>query len=202
MHIPPRATFFSQIFGCSLGIPINYAVIRWVLSTKRDILLGTVADPTNQWTGQSLSSSLSTSVQYVLVGPKAMFAESSFKPLPYGFLLGAIAPAALYLLHLRFPNSRLKFRLWNTTIFFSILTNFYGNVSTGYTSAFIGSFVVMYWAFRYRYTLWSRYTYLLAAACDAGYNLNMLLIFLAFGSGKVIAMSNWWGNNADSVCII
>lgn len=67
MHIPPRATFFSQIFGASIGIPINYAVVRWVLSTKRDILLGVTADPTHQWTAQSLSSSLSTSVEYVLI---------------------------------------------------------------------------------------------------------------------------------------
>ncbi|RDW75484.1 hypothetical protein BP6252_06626 [Coleophoma cylindrospora] len=198
MHIPPRATFFSQIFGCTLGIPINYAVVRWVLSTKREILLGVVSDPTNQWTAQSLKSSLSTSVQYVLVGPSAMFKEHIFKPLPYGFLVGAIAPVIFFALHKAFPKSKLKFHLWNTTIFFSILTNFYGNISTGYTSAFIGSFVVMYWAFRYRYNLWARYNYLLAAAFDAGYNLNMLLIFLCFGSGKLIAMPYWWGNNEQS----
>lgn len=67
MHIPPRATFFSQIIGCTIGIPVNYGVIKWVLTAKREILLGEVADPTNQWTAQSLSSSLSTSVEYVLI---------------------------------------------------------------------------------------------------------------------------------------
>lgn len=46
MHIPPRATFFSQILGCTIGVPINYAVIRWVISSKRELLLGNVADPT------------------------------------------------------------------------------------------------------------------------------------------------------------
>jgi len=67
MHIPPRATFFSQVFGATIGIPINYAVIRWVLSTKADYLTGAVDDPSHQWTGQSLANSLSTSVQYTLV---------------------------------------------------------------------------------------------------------------------------------------
>jgi hypothetical protein len=67
MHIPPRATFFSQVFGATIGIPINYAVIRWVVSTKTDYLTGAMSDPTHQWTGQLLSTSLSTSVQYVLV---------------------------------------------------------------------------------------------------------------------------------------
>lgn len=67
MHIPPRATFFSQVFAASIGIPINYGVVRWVLNSKFDYLTGAVTDPSHQWTGQAIKSSLSTSVQYVLV---------------------------------------------------------------------------------------------------------------------------------------
>ncbi|KAG9669149.1 OPT superfamily oligopeptide transporter, partial [Aureobasidium melanogenum] len=196
--VPPKATFFSQVFGCTIGVPINYGVVKWVLSSKRDILLGIEKDPTHQWTAQHLSSSLSTSVEYVLIGPTKMFQQSSFKPLPYGFIVGAFAPILMFALHKFFPNSKLKFRLWNTTIFFSCVSNFYGNVSTGYTSAFIGGFIVMFWAFRYRNKLWTRYNYLMGAAFDAGYNLNLLLVFLFFGSGKIISMPYWWGNNEQS----
>lgn len=57
----------------------------------------------------------------------------------------------------------------------------------------------MYWAYRYRYKLWAKYNFVLAAAFDAGFNLNMLLIFLIFGSGKAITMPNWWGNDENSV---
>ena len=57
----------------------------------------------------------------------------------------------------------------------------------------------MYWAYRYRYQLWARYNFILAAAFDAGFNLNLLLVFLFFGSGKVITMPNWWGNDPVSV---
>jgi hypothetical protein len=67
MHIPPRTVFFSQIFGSFIGVPINYGVVRWVLNTKTAYLRGEIDDPSHQWTGQSLASSLSTSVQYVLV---------------------------------------------------------------------------------------------------------------------------------------
>ncbi|RFU28729.1 hypothetical protein B7463_g7615, partial [Scytalidium lignicola] len=197
MHIPPRAVFFSQVFGCFIGVPINYGVIRWVLNTKADYLSGAVTDPTHQWTGQSLASSLTTSVQYVLIGPNRLFQLPIYRPLPYGFLVGAACPPILYLLHKKFP--RAKFHLFNTTIFFSGMSNFYGNISTGYTSSIIGGFIVMYWAYRYRYELWARYNYILAAAFDAGFNLNMLLIFLFFGAGKIVTMPNWWGNNADSV---
>jgi hypothetical protein len=78
------------------------------------------------------------------------------------------------------------------------MSTFYGNISTGYFSGFIGSFVVMYWAFRYRYNLWAKYNYILAAAFDTGFNFNLLLIFLFFGSGKITNMPYWWGNNADN----
>jgi hypothetical protein len=67
MHIPPRAVFFSQIFGCFIGVPVNYGVIRWVLNTKAAYLKGEIEDPTHQWTGQSLASLWTTSVQYVLI---------------------------------------------------------------------------------------------------------------------------------------
>jgi hypothetical protein len=76
--------------------------------------------------------------------------------------------------------------------------NFYGNISTGYLSGIIGGYVVMYWAYRHKYQLWSRYNYIVAAAFDAGFNLNLLFIFLFFGAGKVILMPNWWGNDAAS----
>jgi hypothetical protein len=67
MHIPPRAVFFSQVFGSFMGVPINYVVIRWVLDTKRDYLTGDLEDPTHQWTGQSLASYLTMGVQYVTI---------------------------------------------------------------------------------------------------------------------------------------
>jgi hypothetical protein len=67
MHIPPKAVFFSQVFGSFLGIPINYAVIRWVLDTKFDYLTGEKEDPTHQWTAQSIATNLTMGVQYVLI---------------------------------------------------------------------------------------------------------------------------------------
>lgn len=199
MHIPPRTVFFSQVFGTILGIPINYGVIRWILNTKADYISGRKTDPLHQWTGQSLVSANTLGVQYAIIGPKRMFSQPIFRPLPYAFLFGAVAPFIPYVLHRFFPRSKLKFHLWNTTIFFSGLTVFYGNLSTGYFSAIIGGFVAMYWFFRYKFGIWKRYNYIVAAALDAAFNFNMLLIFLFFGSGKQIKMPHWWGNNADNV---
>lgn len=197
MHIPPRAVFFSQIFGELIGVPINYGVIQWILQTKGDYLLGNKTDPLGQWTGQNLATYTSLGVQYVVIGPKRLFEEYIFHPLPYGFLCGALAPVLIYSLHRFFP--RIQFNLWNWTIFASAMSYFYGNLSTGFTSRLIVAYFSMYYFYRKKFSVWRKYNYLVAAALDAGFNIAMLLIFLIFSSGKVIAMPYWWGNNEDSV---
>lgn len=80
MHIPPWATFFAQTFGCFIGTPINYVVVRWVLNTKTAYVSGAETDPTHQWTGQDLASTLTTSPQYVLIGPRRLFELPTYFP--------------------------------------------------------------------------------------------------------------------------
>lgn len=197
MHVPPRAVFFSQIFGELLGIPVNYGCLRWVLNTKSQYLSGKVEDPLHQWTGQSLSSYNTMAIQYVLMGPKRLFSQAMYHPMPYAFLFGALLPAFIYILYKLFPKG--KFHLWNVTIFCSTMSNFYGNMSTGYLSSFIGGTITNFYIYRYKHKLWQRYNYILGAAFDTAFNLAMLLIFIFFSAGKQVEMPNWWGNNADSV---
>jgi len=197
MHIPPRAIFFSQIFGTLIGVPVNYGALRWILDTKREYLDGSKKDPLNQWTGQSLASYNTMAVQYVLVGPQRFFSTYYTRAIPFGFLFGAFAPLIIYILHKFFP--KIKFNLWNVTVFCSTASQFYGNLSTGYLSKFIVGTLSMFYFFRYRHKLWKKYNYILAAAFDTGYNLAVLLIFIFFSSGKIITMPNWWGNNEKSV---
>lgn len=197
LHLPPKAVFFSQVFGELIGVPINYGCLKWVLRTKKAFLDGSVEDPLHQWTGQTIVSDHTNAIQYVVLGPLRLFHK--YPMLPYGFLLGAVAPLVLYGLYRLFPKSRLHFNLWNTTIFFSTLSNFYGNVSTGYLSSFIGGTVTMFWAYNYKHDLWKKYNYIVGAAGDTGYNLAVLLIFIFFSAAKTVNMPNWWGNNAESV---
>ncbi|CUM66635.1 uncharacterized protein PRCAT00004308001 [Priceomyces carsonii] len=105
----------------------------------------------------------------------------------------------MYLLHRLFPKCPLKFRLWNTPVFFSTISTFYGNNYTGYLSQFLGGTVTMFWAFHYKHGLWKIYNSIVAAASDTGYNLAVLLIFIFFSAGKQVGMPNWWGNNATNV---
>ncbi|KAJ7174114.1 OPT oligopeptide transporter [Mycena crocata] len=195
LHLPPRQVIGIQIMAAFVGLPVNYGVMRWILDTKLDYLTGVLADPTGQWTAQDFKSYNTAGIQYALVGPTRLFANTVYRPLTYGFVVGAVAPLLIWLAHKKFP--RLNLDKWNTTIFFASSATFRGNISTGpFTSIIIGT-VWNFWLFRYRHHFWKMWAYISGAALDTGFNANLLFIFVAFGSTG-ITMANWWGNNASS----
>lgn len=196
MHIRPRAVICSQLLGSFVGVPVNYAIMRWVISSKLDYLREIKKDPNGQWTAQELKSYNTGGVQYALVGPAKLFQDAMYKPLPYGFLVGAAAPLIVWLLHRRFKGP--KFHLWNTSIFFANMAEFRGNISTGPLTQITLGFVWNFWLYRYRHKFWSMWAYIIGAALDTGFNLNLLVLFITFGASG-ISMPNWWGNNAKSV---
>lgn len=194
-HLPPKTVFFAQIFGELIGVPINYYSFRWVMVTKGDYLSGKKKDPIHQWTGQAVMSYHTNAIQYVVLGPKRLF--KNYPLLPYGFLVGLICPLAVFVLHKRFPRSKLKFDLWNTTVLFLTLSHFYGNISTGFISKFLVGTGAMFYAYRYKHGLWKKYNYVLAAALDTGFNLAMTILFIMFAYG--LRAPHWFGNDERNV---
>ncbi|KAJ3973155.1 OPT oligopeptide transporter protein-domain-containing protein [Lentinula raphanica] len=196
-HIPPRKVLLAQIWGICVGVPVNYATILWVCQTKGDVLKGLVTDPNRQWTGQHIISLNYQSITFALVGPKRLFADPIYTPMLYGFLVGAIAPCILFILHRRWPRAR--FDLWSIPIFCDTLELYYGNISVNFFTRFVLGSINHLWVKRYHLGFWKKYAYLSSAAADTGYNFNLLVIFIAFSAVKTIPMANWWGNNVQSV---
>lgn len=194
IHLPPKSVFLAQIFGEVIGIPINYGALRWVLSSKREYLVGHLVDPLHQWTGQDIESVHTNAIQYVVLGPSRLFHNYTY--LPVGFLVGLVCPIVLFRLHKRYPQA--GFNLWNTTVFFSSMSKFYGNISTGGLSKFVGATVAMFYFFRYKHNVWRNYNYVVAAAMDTGYNLSVLIVF-CITAFTVVKMPHWFGNNSQSV---
>lgn len=194
-HIPPTLVFFSQIYGELIGVPINYLSLRWVMATKWEYLKGIKTDPLHQWTAQSVVTLHTNAVQYVILGPRRLF--HNYPWLPLGFVAGLLAPLLIFTLHRKFPRSTLQFPLWNTTVFFSTMSHFYGNVSTGYFSKFLGGTVTMFYAFRYQNELWKKYNYVVAAALDTGFNMALTFTFVLFALG--INAPAWFGNDPRNI---
>ncbi|KAL1737938.1 OPT oligopeptide transporter protein-domain-containing protein, partial [Schizophyllum fasciatum] len=169
----------------------------WVCNTKGGILTGAMTDPNHQWTGQTVISLYNQSICFALIGPRRLFNDPIYTPMLYGFLVGAVVPFILYILHRWKPKAR--FDLWSVPIFGDKCEHFWGNISNSFFTWFIlGSLNHLYFK-RYRYDFWKKYAYLWGAAADTGYNFNMLIIFIAFSAAKTVTMPNWWGNHAGSV---
>ncbi|KAJ3973154.1 OPT oligopeptide transporter protein-domain-containing protein [Lentinula raphanica] len=196
-HIPPRKVLLAQVWGICVGVPVNYATILWVCQTKGDVLKGLVTDPNRQWTGQTVISLNNQSISFALVGPKRLFADPIYTPMLYGFLVGAIVPCILFILHRRWPRAR--FDLWSIPIFCDTFESYYGNISVNFFTRFVLGTINHLWVKRYHFKFWKKYAYLCSAAADTGYNFNLLVIFIAFSAAKTIPMANWWGNNVQSV---
>ncbi|KAL2786913.1 OPT oligopeptide transporter protein-domain-containing protein [Aspergillus keveii] len=160
LHIPPRQVIGIQIVANVLALPINYGVMRWVLATKFDYVSGQKKDLLGQWTGQEFQSYNTAGIQYALIGPKKLFASAFSSPSSGAFSR-------------KFP--RVRFNLWNTTIFFASAATFYGNLSTGpFTTFLVGTFTNFY-LFRYRRVFWNKWAYIGGAALDTGFNANLLV---------------------------
>lgn len=198
-QIPPKAVFFSQIFGDLIGVPVNYAALKWIIKEKGEFLNGSKKDPLNQWTGQLLVNYNTNAILYVMLGPKRVFEK--YRVLPYGFLFGLTLPLLTYAAYRWNRNKRfnMQFNLWNSTIICSSLSVFYGNISTGHFTKFLLGTFTMFYMYRYRHKLFARYNYILAAAFDTGYNLAVLLIFVMVSTGWGFEMPAWWGNSPKSV---
>ncbi|OWB79122.1 hypothetical protein B5S32_g3334 [[Candida] boidinii] len=211
-NISPKCIFFSQIFGDLIGVPFNYMALRWVIRTKKDYINGSKTDPLHQWTSQVLINYNTNAIQYVLLGPIRIFKR--YPILPFGFIFGIVLPILIYFLYklnlnlIKKNNSKFNFNFnfnfWNTTIIFSTMSKFYGNISTGPFTQFLIGTVTMFYMFRYKHELFKRYNYVIAAAFDTGFNLCMAILFIfvsggLLNNGKAIQMPNWWGNDPNNI---
>nr|GAT51059.1 OPT oligopeptide transporter [Mycena chlorophos] len=71
------------------------------------------------------------------------------------------------------------------------MSKFYGFISNWiFTWFIIGSINHLYFK-RYKYKFWKTYAYIAGAAADTGFNLNMLVLFIAFSAVKVTVAPHW-----------
>lgn len=189
--IPPKDMFIFQIYGTSLGAIINYFFIRSVIADKRDMLDGTIVDPSGQWTGRKPEIFYSASVIWGLIGPVKFFA-GKYRILFWGFPIGAILPVGPWLMSRNNPKS--LWRKLSLPLFLhgaitppQIPTNIIG-------VGFFAAFMSQYWALKYRPKWFEKYNYVLSSALDAGASLNALAVYMLSLEGP----RSWWNPASDA----
>ncbi|KAI9625388.1 hypothetical protein KEM48_010960 [Puccinia striiformis f. sp. tritici PST-130] len=189
--IPPKDMFIFQICGTSIGAVINYIFIRSVIADKREMLDGTVVDPSGQWTGRKPEIFYSASVIWGLIGPLKFF-SGQYRVLFWGFPIGALLPIVPWYMSRNNPKS--VWRKLSIPLFLhgaitppQIPTNVIG-------VGFMAAFFSQYWALKYRPKWFEKYNYVLSSALDAGTSLNALAVYMLGLEG----FHSWWNPTSDA----
>jgi OPT family oligopeptide transporter len=129
------------------------------------------------------------------VGPKRIFGTlGSYQAMNWFFLIGAIGPVLVWLLHKAFPKQS-----WIPLINLPVLLGATGMMPPAtplnYTSWIIVGTIFNYFVFRYRKQWWQRYNYILSAALDAGVAFMGVLLYFPLGMDGIGL--DWWGTGGE-----
>ena len=161
---------------------------------QRDFLMAQKVDKLHQWTGQTIVSYNTNAVQYVILGPDRLFKTIQYCHMDSCLVL--VLSTSIISLHRLFPKSKLKFHLWNTTVFlfyYEYLLTFQRDIFPDSLRDHNNVLGIQIQA-----QFMEKYNYLLAAAFGHWPDLSILLIFLFFSAGKQ-SISRMVGNNGKSV---
>ncbi|CAL1707442.1 unnamed protein product [Somion occarium] len=195
MKIPPKTMFSAQIVATAIAGTVQLGVQAWMFTNIENMCDPHQKDhficPSTQVFGTA-------SIIWGVIGPIRQFSKGQvYYPLLFFFLIGAIAPLLAWLVHLKWPNSFIKYV--NFPVIFSGTGLIPPASAVNYVPWTIVGFVFNYVIRRRHFAWWTKYNYVLSAALDAGVAVSAILIFfcLQYPRNGTIGENNiqtWWGN--------
>ncbi|KAJ7965863.1 Oligopeptide transporter like [Quillaja saponaria] len=195
MKIPPRSMFIVQGIGTVIAGTVNLFVAWWLLTTVKNICQDQLLPPNSPWTCPGDRVFFDASVIWGLVGPKRIFGTlGNYSALNWFFLIGAMGPLIVWLLHKAFPKQE-----WIPLINLPVLLGSTAAMPPATTVNFncwivVGA-IFNYFVFKYRKKWWQRYNYVLSAALDAG--LAFMGVLLYFSLTMAERSISWWGADGE-----
>ncbi|KAJ7584137.1 OPT oligopeptide transporter, partial [Mycena floridula] len=190
MKIPPRMMFIVQVVAATISSIATISAQAWVLDNVEDVC---TPEQVHGFICPGTRSFGAASMIWGGVGPQRMFSPgSTYNPLLWFLLAGALLPIPFYFLARRYPLS--FWRYVNIPVFFAGVSAIPPGSGINYASWFIVGFIFNSYIRRKHFRWWMRYNYILSAALDAGVALCLVFIFLAFQLPKGGIELNWWGN--------
>ncbi|KAG9050894.1 hypothetical protein FS837_001548 [Tulasnella sp. UAMH 9824] len=191
MKVPPRATLLAQTVAATLAVVVQVGVQSLVFKLVPDVCTPNQA---NQLTCNGLGVHFTSSLVWGLIGPRRLFGKNGiYKFHPYGILIGAILPIALWFWQRRRPNSH--FGSLHTPLVLSGPLGIPPATGINYSSWFLVGFVTQYLLRIRKPQWWLKYNYILSSALDTGTIFGIILIFLCLYLPKKATLTlNWWGN--------
>ncbi|KAF8550793.1 hypothetical protein OG21DRAFT_369595 [Imleria badia] len=116
------------------------------------------------------------SIVWGVIGPMRMFSSGQiYSALTYWFLIGAVCPLIAYMVHLKWPDSFIRYV--NFPVIFSGPGAIAYASGLNYVAWAIVSFIFQYHIRRRHFSWWIKYNYVLSAALDTGLACAVILIF-------------------------
>ncbi|KAI8541135.1 hypothetical protein RHMOL_Rhmol08G0038900 [Rhododendron molle] len=195
MKIPPRTMFMAQVVGTVVSALVHLGTAWWLMDTVPDICDRALLPPGSPWTCPGDHVFYDASVIWGLIGPRRIFGDLGYySTINWFFLVGAIAPLMVFLLHKAFPNQH-WIRLITMPVLFGATINMPPATAVNYNSWIIIGFVSGFIVYRYYREWWGRHNYVLSGALDAGLAFMAVLLYLCLGMQHVDL--SWWGSDPD-----
>ncbi|KAF2745199.1 OPT-domain-containing protein [Sporormia fimetaria CBS 119925] len=189
MKIPPRILFNLQLSATVISSLTQIGVLNWMLHFIPGICTPNAVD---RFTCPIARVHFNGSILWGVVGPARFFGPGAlYRPLVWAFLVGFLAPIALWLLARN--NRRSPLRKVNLAVVFGSLS--WIPPATGLNFSVWG---IVCWLFNWRIrnsktAWWEKYNMTLSAALDSGVAVGLVVIFFGIvfpGWGKGL---KWWG---------
>ncbi|TDL15603.1 OPT oligopeptide transporter [Rickenella mellea] len=195
MKVPPRPMFWGQVVATAVAGTVQLGVQAWMFTNIEDICAPHQKDgficPSTQVFGTA-------SIIWGVIGPGLQFSHGQvYYGLVFFFLIGAILPVFAYLIHLKWPNSFIRYV--NFPVIFSGTGLIPPATAVNYVSWAIVGFIFQYVIRSRHFSWWTKYNYVLSAALDSGVAISIVLIFFCLqfpknGSIGLNTIQAWWGN--------
>ncbi|KAJ7643180.1 peptide transporter MTD1 [Mycena rosella] len=187
--LPPRVTFTVQSLGAVIGGLVNYALMRVIVSTHREVLLD--VQGSNVWSGIAVQSFNADAISWGALGNILYSPSGTYGIVPFSILIGLVVPLPFWIAHRFFPKLGANYVV--TPILCSALGWCSGGINSSTFTMFLIGIFSQFYLRRYRPRWFRKYNYLLSAALDGGTQVMVFVFTFAVGggSGTVVNMPNW-----------
>ncbi|XP_009773684.1 oligopeptide transporter 7-like [Nicotiana sylvestris] len=195
MKTPPRAMFMAQVVGTLISAFAHLGTAWWLMDTVPNICDRALLPQDSPWTCPTDHVFYDASVIWGLIGSQRIYGNLGYySATNCFFLLGAVAPAFVWLLQKAFPNHQ-WIRLISVPVVLAGIIKMPPATAVNYNSWIIIAFISGFVVYRYYKNLWSRHNYVLSGALDAGLAFMGVLLYLCLGQENVSL--KWWGSHTD-----
>lgn len=189
MKIPPRILFKVQMAATMVSSLTQIGVLNWMFANVPGLC---TPQAINGFTCPIARVHFNGSILWGVVGPAEFFGPgATYRPLVWGFLIGAIAPIPLWLYARGKKNTIV--RKINLPVLFGSLSWIPPATGLNFSVWALVCYIFNYVIKNRAGAWWAKYTMTLSAALDSGLAVGIVVVFFGFIFPGWMEGFSWWG---------